>query len=211
MDFNRYFNNQELEETLNDWIIAYQDLISVDVIGKSYSGRPIWLLKITNKNTGIDTEKPAVWIDANIHATEIAGTTTSMRLIYTLISEYGIDEQITRLMDSSVYYVVPRVNPDGAHLAMAEIPEYVRSGIRPYPWEDKAAGVHSLDIDQDGRILTMRIPDPYGDWKISTLDDRLMEKRGIDEHGGQYYRLLPEGTIEDYDGYSFYIKEGEEG
>lgn len=205
MDFNRYFNNKELEETLNDWIIAYQDLISVDVIGQSHNGRPIWLLKITNKNTGIDIEKPAVWIDANIHATEIAGTTTSMRLIYTLITEYGSNEQITKLLDSSVYYVVPRVNPDGAHLAMADIPEYVRSGVRPYPWDDKAAGVHSQDIDQDGRILTMRIPDPHGDWKISTLDDRLMEKRGIDEHGGQYYRLLPEGYIEDYDGFQIKV------
>jgi murein tripeptide amidase MpaA len=205
MDFNRYFNNKELEETLNEWITAYQDLIGVDVIGQSHNGRPIWLLKITNKNTGIDTEKPAVWIDANIHATEIAGTTTAMRLIYTLLSEYGINEHITKLLNSSVYYVVPRVNPDGAHLAMADIPEYVRSGVRPYPWEDKAAGVHSKDIDQDGRILTMRIPDPHGDWKISTLDARLMEKRGIDEVEGQYYRLLPEGYIEDYDGFQIKI------
>ena len=73
---------------------------------------------------------------------------------------------------------MPRVNPDGAELAMAEIPQYVRSGVRPYPWEDKAEGIHSQDIDEDGRILTMRIPDPNGDWKVSALDPRLMEKRG---------------------------------
>jgi murein tripeptide amidase MpaA len=205
MDFNRYFTNQELEETLNEWISAHPDLISVEVIGKSHEGRSIWLLKVTNQITGADTEKPALWIDANIHATEIAGTTTSMRLIYTLLDQYGKDEQITKLLDTSVYYVLPRVNPDGAALAMAEIPEYVRSGVRPYPWEDKMEGIHNQDIDQDGRILTMRIPDPNGDWKVSSLDARLMERRGPDEQGGQYYRLLPEGFLEDYDGYQIKV------
>jgi len=205
MDFNRYFTNQELEDTLNEWISAHPNLISVEVIGKSHEGRSIWLLKVTNQKTGPDTEKPAVWIDANIHATEIAGTTTSMRLIHTLLDQYSKDEQITKLLDTSVYYVVPRVNPDGAALAMAKIPQYVRSGVRPYPWEDKAEGIHNQDIDQDGRILTMRIPDPNGDWKVSSLDPRLMERRGPDEQGGQYYRLLPEGFLEDYDGYQIKV------
>jgi murein tripeptide amidase MpaA len=211
MDFNRYFTNQELEDTLNEWINTYPELISVEVIGQSHEGRPIWLLRVTNKKTGLDTEKPAVWIDANIHAAEIAGTTTSMLLIYTLLKEYGTDQQITQLLNSSVYYIVPRVNPDGAELAMSEIPQYVRSGVRPYPWEDKAEGVHSKDIDLDGRILTMRIPDPNGDWKVSSLDPRLMERRGIDEHGEQYYRLLPEGIIEDFDGYQIKIANPHQG
>ncbi len=211
MDFNHYFTNPELEDTLNEWITAYPDLISVEMIGQSHEGRSIWLLKVSNQKTGADTEKPAVWIDANIHATEIAGTTTSMRLIYTLLSEYGKDEHITRLLDTSVYYVVPRVNPDGAELAMADIPQYVRSGVRLYPWEEKAEGLHSQDIDEDGRILSMRIPDPNGDWKVSSLDPRLMERRGIDEHGGQYYRLLPEGYLEDYDGYQIKVARAHRG
>lgn len=205
MDFNRFFTNIELEDTLNEWITSYPDLISVEGIGKSHEGRSIWLLKVTNQKTGSDTEKPAVWIDANIHAAEIAGTTTSMRLIYTLLSDFGKNDDITRLLNSSVYYVVPRVNPDGAELAMAEIPQFVRSGVRPYPWEEKAEGLHSQDIDEDGRILTMRIPDPNGDWKVSSLDPRLMEQRGLDEYGGTYYRLLPEGYLEDYDGYQIKV------
>jgi murein tripeptide amidase MpaA len=61
--------------------------------------------------------------------------------------------------------------------------------------------LHSQDIDGDGRILQMRIPDPNGEWKVSSLDPRLLEKRAPDEHGGQYYRLFNEGLLEDYDGY----------
>ena len=160
MEFNRYFNNDELKTAIHSWVDLYPDLLEVSQLGSSFEGKPIWLLTITNQKTGKDIDKPAIWVDANIHATEIAGTTTSMRLAYTLLSEYGNDSQITKLVDSAVYYVVPRVNPDGAELAMSEIPQYVRSGVRPYPYEDKQEGLHSQDIDKDGRILTMRIKDP---------------------------------------------------
>jgi murein tripeptide amidase MpaA len=201
MDFNRYFSNIDLETTIKGWAEKYPNLVQVSELGKSYEGRTIWIITVTNKDSGPDYEKPAVWIDANIHATEIAGTTTSLRLIYKLVSEYGKDETLTHLVDSSVYYIVPRVNPDGAELAFSEIPEYVRSGVRPYPYQDKQEGLHSKDIDEDGRILTMRINDPNGDWKVSSLDPRLMERRKPDDVIGEFYRLLPEGYLEDFDGY----------
>jgi murein tripeptide amidase MpaA len=56
-------------------------------------------------------------------------------------------------------------------------------------------------VDNDSRILQMRLVDPNGDWKISELDSRLMQKRAPHEHGGTYYRILSEGLIEDYDGF----------
>jgi len=142
MDFNRYFTNPEHETTIKGWAETHPKLLELTTIGKSYEERPIWLLTLTNQETGPHQEKPAVWIDANLHAAEIAGTTTALKLTHTLLAGYGEDEQVTRLLDSSTYYIVPRVNPDGAELAMGEIPEYVRSGVRPYPWEDKEEGLH---------------------------------------------------------------------
>ena len=85
-------------------------------------------------------------------------------------------------------------------MALAANPRYVRSGTRPYPYSEPLAGLHEEDIDGDGRILQMRIRDPHGDWKISSLDNRLMEKRGPDEHEGEFFRLLPEGRLEEFDG-----------
>jgi len=106
-------------------------------------------------------------------------------------------------VDTSTFYIIPRLNPDGAAWAMADIPKYVRSGVRPYPYEEKVDGLHSEDMDKDGRILSMRFPDPNGEWKISTQNPRLMEKRAPDETGGQYYRVFSEGLIENYDGFTF--------
>jgi murein tripeptide amidase MpaA len=201
MQFDRYFTNQEIESILKSWADNYTKLTSLASIGKSYEGKPIWMLTITNRDTGSDLEKPAVWIDGNIHATEIAAATTTLYIAHSLLSGYGEDSRITRLLDTSTFYIIPRVNPDGAALAMAPTPRYLRSGVRPYPWEEKDEGLHPEDIDGDGRILQMRIQDPSGDWKISSLDLRLMEKRRPDEHGGVYYRMLSEGMVQDYDGY----------
>jgi murein tripeptide amidase MpaA len=211
MDFNHYFTNEELEELFPAWVQQYPHLVSLNRIGESYEKRPLWLLAITNAATGPDTDKPAVWIDANIHATEIAGTTTALLIAHTLLSRHGQDEQVTRLLDEGVYYIAPRLNPDGAALAMAERPRYIRSGVRLYPFEDKDEGLHEEDIDGDGRILMMRIPDPNGGWKVSTLNPRLMEKRLPDEWGSEYYRLLPEGRIEDWDGDLIRIARPEQG
>jgi murein tripeptide amidase MpaA len=201
MDFNHYFTNEELAHLIDEWTATYPDLIQVSSIGSSHEGRPIHLITLTKHSTGTDMEKPAIWIDANIHATEITGTTSALYIAYHLLSCYGTDEQITRQLDQSVYYIVPRVNPDGAEWAMAPNPRFVRSGVRPYPWEEKDEGLFSQDINGDGKILQMRFKDPNGDWKISSLDPRMMEKRAPDEHDGTYYRLLSEGLLEDYDGY----------
>ncbi len=211
MDFNRYFTNEELAALLDEWAAAHPHILALSELGRSQEGKPIHLLTITNKGTGADTDKPAVWLDANIHATEIAGTTTALRVAWELLSKYGADEKVTRLVNTSTFYIVPRLNPDGAAWAMADIPKYVRSGTRPYPYEDKAEGLHSEDIDRDGRILSMRIPDPNGDWKISGTTPRLMEKRAPDETGGDYYRVIPEGLIEDWDGYLIHMARSHQG
>ncbi|WP_017720416.1 M14 family metallopeptidase [Kamptonema formosum] len=201
MDFNRYFTNEELESVLQEWAKNYPEYVTLSQTGTSYQGNPIWLLTLTNRATGADTEKPAVWLDANIHATELAGTTTVLHIADKLLTEYGRDDRITRLLDNCTFYAVPRINPDGAALAMSSAPQFIRSGVRAYPYEEKAEGLHRQDIDGDSRVLQMRVPDPNGDWKISSLDPRLMEKRAPDEHGRTYYRIFPEGLIEDFDGY----------
>jgi murein tripeptide amidase MpaA len=201
MNFNQYFTNEQIQTRLETWTKDYPYLTNLIQIGQSHEKRPIWLLSLTNQDTGKDLEKPAIWIDANIHATELAGSTTTLYIAEHLLTAYGTDEQVTHLLDTSTIYLVPRVNPDGAAWAMADDPRFVRSGVRRYPWEELDEGLHVQDINQDGKVLQMRLLDPNGDWKISSLDHRLMEKRLPDEYGGTYYRLFPEGLLTDFDGH----------
>ena len=201
MNFDHYFTNEEIEEKLHEWSKDYPKLAKVVTIGETYEKRPLRVLVLTNQDTGPDTSKPAVWMDGNIHAAEITGAVVALRVAYALLDGDGKKEQITRLMDRGVYYILPRLNPDGAALAMADIPRFVRSGVRSYPYPEIDDGLHEEDIDRNGHILQMRIRDQNGDWKISTLDPRMMEKRAPNEYGGEYYRMLPEGRVENYDGY----------
>ena len=200
--FDVYYRNKELKEVLEHWAEKHPNLFELRVIGQSYEGTDIYLAVITNKDTGVDTQKPAFWINANIHATELTGTAASLYLIHKLLSEYGENSRITSIVDDQVFYIVPRLNPDGAEKALAsKDPLFLRSGTRAYPYEEKRDGFHVEDVNDDGRILQMRIPDPTGDWKVSDKDPRLMVKRDPDEEGGSYYRVFPEGTIQNYDGH----------
>ncbi len=199
--FNTYYTYSQLTERLA-WLAAqHPGIMQVTALGKSHEGREIPLVVLTNRETGPDTEKPAFWIDANIHATEVTASMAALYFVKKLVEGYGRDPKITRVLDEQTIYVVPRLNPDGAEWALAEQPRYIRSGTRPYPFEDKQDGLYAEDIDGDGRILQMRIPDPTGDWKISERDPRLMIKRSLDEEDGAYYRLFSEGLIENYDGH----------
>lgn len=209
--FDTYYTNDELNARL-EWLAGeYSHLARLESIGKSFEGRDLWLMTLTNRETGPDTEKPGFWIDGNIHATEVTGAMTALAIIHRLLTGYGSDAQITRLLDEQVFYILPRFNPDGAALALAERPRYIRSGTRPYPYPDKQDGLHAEDIDGDGRILQMRLPDPAGDWKESDKEPRLMVKRGPDEEGGRYYRLFPEGVIENFDGHIIKVARPVEG
>ncbi len=202
MDFNHYYKNDELEQVLQDWAARFPSLFTLETIGQSYEKRPVWLVTITNQESGAHDTKPAMWLDANIHATELAGTTAVLFILNSLLEGYGKGERITRLLDENVLYVVPRINPDGAEQALSDTPRFIRSGVRPYPYPEQMPGLIEQDIDGDGRVLQMRIIDPSGDWKNSAADPRLLEKRLPHEHGGTYYRLLTEGMIKDYDGFT---------
>jgi murein tripeptide amidase MpaA len=199
--FDRFVKYPELTEILEALAAEFPSLLALSSIGRSHEGRDIWLCTVTNTATGPAEEKPAIWIDANIHATELTGSTAALYLLHKLVTGHGTDETVTRALDTRTFYVVPRMGPDGAELAMAEKPRYVRSSVRDYPYPEQRDGMVAQDMDGDGRILTMRIVDPDGPWKTSSADHRLLVPRDpTEEGGGPYYRLLQEGEVQNFDG-----------
>lgn len=210
--FDRFYKHAELTAILQAWAAQHPDRFRLTSIGKSYEGRDIWLATVTNFATGPDTEKPAFWIEANIHAVEVTGCTAALHLIAKLLTQYGRDEKVTRVLDTRAFYIAPRLNPDGAELALADRPRFIRSSVRPYPRLDQQDGLIEEDIDGDGRILMMRVRDPNGAWKPCPDDPRWLIARDPDEApGGEYYRLLPEGRIQNYDGVTIKVAPAREG
>jgi murein tripeptide amidase MpaA len=210
--FDRYYRYDELTALLRELAAAHPGLMRLESIGQSHEGRDIWLAVLTHFAGGGDRDKPGFWVDGNLHAPELAGSVACLYFIQNLLAGYGSDPDITRCLDSRVFYICPRVNPDGAEWALADPPKIIRSSTRPYPYV--AAGGGGLireDVDGDGRILSMRIPDADGPWKVSDRDPRLLVPREPAESGGHYYRLLPEGRLAEYDGCLIRVQSPKEG
>ncbi|MEJ1931392.1 M14 family metallopeptidase [Nostoc sp. NIES-2111] len=210
--FDKYYRYEELTTILHSYAQEFPQFIKIESIGKSYEGRDIWLLTVTNFATGADEEKPGLWVDGSIHAIELAPSSVCLFFLQTLVTAYGTHPDITRCLDSRVFYVCPRVNPDGAELALADKPKFLRSSTRPYPHDDKYnEGLVMEDMDGDGRVLLMRIPDDNGAWKVCPSEPRLLVRREPTETGGQYYRVLSEGWIENYNGVEIKVQRPKEG
>jgi murein tripeptide amidase MpaA len=210
--FDLFYRHPELTRLLHDYAAAAPGLVQVRSIGKSHEGRDIWLVIVTQEATGADEDKPALWIDGNIHAAELTACTACLYWLHQLVTGYTKDKAIRQLLDTRAIYIVPRLNPDGAELALADRPRHIRSGTRPYPYDEPhVEGLSIEDIDGDGRVLTIRIPDPHGAYKKCEKDPRLMVAREPGEFGGEYYRLMPEGTLVNFDGVKITANKDREG
>jgi hypothetical protein len=205
--FDRFLRYAELVEWIDRLAAAHPELVAVESYGRSFEGRDLLLVTVTDTSTGSHDTKPAHWVDASIHAVELTATVAACRLLKRLVDGWTAgDDTITRALRTRTFYVVPRVNPDGAEWALADRPRFRRSSVRPWPHGDahRWPGLHEQDVDGDGRILQMRMPDPDGPWVAHPDDARLLipiPPTGAAD-GVIRYRVLDEGVIEDFDGFS---------
>ena len=202
LDFKHYHGYEEHTMLLRKWAAAYPGLVEMYSVGKSLEGRDIWQITITNKKTGKDTDKPAFLLESGRHAGEITGIETTLYFINHVLSNYGKDAAITKLVDTKAIYAKPSNDPDGNSLYHYTA-QSLRSTVRPYDSdgdglvdEDPAE-----DLDGDGFVRQMRkfVGAGKGTAKIDPRDPkgRLMQTVGA---GQGDYNLYSEGVDNDGDG-----------
>lgn len=196
--YDHYYQYQELADIVRGYAAQYPQYTKLDVIGQTKEGRDILLLEITDTSTGDFADKPAYYVEGNIHAGEVTGSMTVMYLMDTIFSNLD-DPEIAKILKRNTFYLLPRVSPDGTEHYLTT-PESVRSVPRYYPYATEMPGLQPKDLDGDGAIRLMRVRTPYGAWKKSALDERLMTRRLPDDDEGEFYNIYPEGIIQDYDG-----------
>ena len=104
---------------------AHPAIVSRFSIGKSYQGRELWAVKISD-NVGVDENEPEVLYDGGHHADEHMGVELALRTLHWYADGYGTDARITAIVDSREIWIVFLVNPDGA--------EYDIAGRRFHYW-----------------------------------------------------------------------------
>ena len=195
--YDHYYKYDELEKNLKYFSDKYPELCDLESICVTEENRNVYAMTITNKKTGAALDKPAFHIDGNTHAGEVTGSMAAMHAIDVLLTGYGEDKVITKILDRMTIYVVPRISPDGAETYLTT-PYSIRSVNRVHNPEN--GGIRSEDLDGDGVIRMMRIPTPYGAWKKDKDDSSIMAKRDPGDADGDFYDIYVEGNFEAFDG-----------
>ena len=71
LTFKKYHSADVVYTWLKRWAEKYSDLVDLYEVGRSYEGRPILQITVTNKKTGKDTEKPGAFFEGGRHSGEV--------------------------------------------------------------------------------------------------------------------------------------------
>jgi hypothetical protein len=201
VDWTKYHNYEETTRILEEYHAEYESLTRLYSIGKSFQGKELWCLELTNYETGAPETKAGINIVGNTHAGEVSGAEVSLYIIDMLLTGYTSDPTITRLVDTKVFYIIPKMNPDGSDSYLRNPGEPVDPGLKKV--DDDGDGEEDEDgpddLNGDGIISLMRIRDEKGSLKTSSEEPRLMVERQIDEKG-EWTIIGPEGLDNDEDG-----------
>lgn len=201
--WNHYYNYKGISELTKQLAKAHPDLVRRRSIGKSVQGRDIWLLTVTDFKEGDPDQKPAMYIDGNIHSNEIQGTEMAMYTAWYLAEMYDEVDFIHELLKNKVFYIAPTINPDARVHFMREpnTPHSPRSGLKPL--DDDGDGRLEEDgfddLNDDGSITMMRRKNNRGSYRIDPRYPNHLIKVKADTFG-TYELLGYEGLDNDGDG-----------
>jgi hypothetical protein len=187
-----YHRFSEVERQLQAWSREHPEL-QVQTIGKSAGGRPIYVARL-----GAGDDQPAVFVGANAVGWHNAGTEAALHLIARLLS----DKNAADLLRRRTFYVAPILDPDACDAFFAK-PRARRSGNGQKIDRDRdgfEAEDPADDLDGDGVITRLRIPDPAGGWLPDAADPRALIKADALEQRAGAFRVESEGKDDDGDG-----------
>ncbi|MFI0807690.1 M14 family metallopeptidase [Streptomyces echinatus] len=114
----KYHNYAEANAEIDQRLAAYPGIMSKRVIGKSYQGRDIIAIKVSD-NVATDEDEPEVLFTAHQHAREHLTVEMALYLLRELGAGYGSDSRITNMVNSREIWIVPDLNPDGGEYDIA--------------------------------------------------------------------------------------------
>ncbi|MEU1534550.1 M14 family metallopeptidase [Streptomyces fagopyri] len=115
---SRYHNYAEANAEIDQRLAAHPGIMSRRVIGKSYQGRDIIAVKVSD-NVAADENEPEVLLTFHQHAREHLTVEMALYLLRELGTGYGSDARITSMVNNREIWIVPDLNPDGGEYDIA--------------------------------------------------------------------------------------------
>jgi hypothetical protein len=201
--WNRYYDHAGISEICRKIAAAHPDLARLQSIGKSFEGRDLWCLTITDFKKGDPDKKPGMYIDGNIHSNEIQGAEFAMYTAWYMTESFADTRFVQELLADKVFYIIPTINPDGrdSYMHQPNTASSPRSGLKPVDNDGDGQVDEDKydDLNGDGSITQMRRKTPNGRFKLDPKDPRVMIRVGAEEKG-EYELLGAEGIDNDGDG-----------
>lgn len=202
--FDVYHSPDVMYHWYRKWAEQYPNLVDLYEVAKSYEGRPILQMTLTNKKTGKHTDKPAAYFEAGRHSGEVTSSEAILWLTKHLLDNYGKDAAITKLIDTKTIYLRPENNPDGSTMYLFSAQ---RNRSTVHPKDDDRDGLldedPEEDLDGDGVIYQIRkkavtkAEKEKADFILDPRDPRLMKR--VQEGKGEWL-VYTEGIDNDGDG-----------
>ncbi len=191
----------DVERQLQAWGQENPRDVKLITLGKSAGGRPLYVIRIAGTGDIDPDARPAVFVGANLAGSHNAGTEAALDLIQTLLAAPA-DSPAAKLLAAQTFYVAPVLNPD-AHDALFGKVRNTRGGngmaidhdVDGLEGEDPAD-----DLNGDGLITRLRIPDASGDWLADATDPRVLVEADSMEQRPGAWRVVAEGRDDDGDG-----------
>jgi hypothetical protein len=203
VSWNRYNDYAGLTDILKKIAAAHPGLARLESIGKSFEGREMWCIAVTDYAKGDASKKPGMYIDGNIHSNEVQGSEFALYTAWYLTESFADTKFIQELLADKIFYILPTINPD-ARDAFFKKPNNAhspRSGLIPV--DNDMDGLVDEDgyddLDGDGSITMMRRKNPNGRYRVDPVNPNRMIAVGADEKGDYEY-LGSEGIDNDGDG-----------
>ena len=109
-DYSVYHDLNEINTWIDQIGERYANFVTIVNISRSFEGRVIRGFKISVPSA---QRKKAIWFDGGIHSREWVSPASVIYMTKTLLTDYGVDENVTRMLDTFDFYTVPVVNVDG--------------------------------------------------------------------------------------------------
>ncbi|GJM22121.1 MAG: peptidase M14 [Planctomycetota bacterium] len=207
--WNRFYDYDGIVAISEQLASTFPERCRIEYIGESVEGRPMPLLTISNPATGEESSKPAMWVDGNVHGNEVQGSEAALYLAWTLLERHDELPRLATLLDETVFYILPMVNPDGRDywFHAPNTMHSSRSGKRPT--DNDGDGRFDEDgpddLDGDGELLSMRqrVAPGTGTHKLRDGDPRVMDRVPAEDRvklGADWVMLGQEGIDNDGDG-----------
>lgn len=194
-----YHASPAMRDLASEWAKHYPDFVKGLEIGKSFLGKPLSGIEVTNSKTGKASDKPALLLVGNLAGNEPVGSEVCLFAIEQAVASG--DTAWENLLKRITLYVIPCLNPDGLEQFLGTSKWSSGLNLRPFD-DDRDDAVDEdgpEDLNKDGIITEMLVPDPNGLWRKDSADARLLVKKKENEPG-QYRRYATEGIDNDGDG-----------